>query len=587
MNNDINENFKKKEEPFVPETKEAPVFNENSETHPAPEAPAAQPSAFEAPRPAFDAEQSPFGAQRPQSEPVQTAPRGTDAPQFPDQSAFSPESAGQSAPDGRYSMPHPANGTTYYRAPQSDAGQRAEWSNTGAPFTTQTGYGAPARPPYGAPQDTRWQTNGQTAPNAPGGAYPRPGYAQPYGQYTVLRGTLPQNETKKDRKGASVAIVAVICAVCVLFSGAAGFFGTRLANRNASSVKTSSGNGSSSVVSNEGGTTVMYRSVSTDSEAKSTATVNDVVNAVADSVVEITTEYRSTGFWQYVQSGAGSGVIITEDGYIVTNNHVIVKDGTVADPISVRLRDGTSYEAKVVGRDEDADIAVIKIDATGLTAAVFGDSATLAVGDDIVAIGNPLGELGGTVTEGIISALDREVDVEGTKMNLLQISAAVNPGNSGGGLFNMKGELVGVVNAKSSGSGIEGLGFAIPSNDANHIAEELIAHGYVTGKPYIGISTYYASDAFTAYRYFDSQATGLYIYEVVKGYNDNVFKKNDRIVEVDGKEIATNDDLAKIIKEAEIGSTLKFTVYREGKRTELDVKVYEYVPEDAKVNFGS
>lgn len=388
---------------------------------------------------------------------------------------------------------------------------------------------------------------------------------------------------KKDRRGISATAAAVLCAACIVASGAFGYLGASAAMRGKESVP----GGTSSTVGVDR-TTVLYRSVSTDSEAKTQASLRDVIAAVENSVVEITTEFKSSGFFQYVSSGAGSGVVVSEDGYIVTNNHVISNDGKLADSVMVRMKDGATHEARLVGRDADTDIAVIKIEASGLPAAVFGDSDSLYVGQDIIAIGNPLGELGGTVTEGIISALDREVDVEGVKMNLLQISAAVNPGNSGGGLFNMKGELVGIVNAKSSGSGIEGLGFAIPSSDAQRVASELLEHGYVTGKPYLGISFYYAGDELTAYRYFGSQAPGLYVYSTLKGYNDAVLMPRDRVVEINGKEIVSQDDVARILKESKIGDTLKFAVYREGKRTELDVKVYEYVPSnDEKVNFES
>lgn len=177
-------------------------------------------------------------------------------------------------------------------------------------------------------------------------------------------------------------------------------------------------------------------------------------------MVEVTTEAVTTNafFGQYVQSGAGSGVIITEDGYIITNNHVV----SGASQVTVRTSDGTEYPATVVGADSKTDIAVLKIEATGLTPAVVGDSDSLQVGEFTLAVGNPLGELGGTVTDGIISALDREVTVENQTMNLLQTNAAVSPGNSGGGLFNERGELIGIVNAKSSGQNAEGLGLRDP-----------------------------------------------------------------------------------------------------------------------------
>ena len=180
----------------------------------------------------------------------------------------------------------------------------------------------------------------------------------------------------------------------------------------------------------------------------------------------ITTEQMvSTNTWfggSYVQSGAGSGVIISQDGYIVTCAHVV----SGANNITVQLADGTEYTATVVGQDSTSDVAVLKIEATGLTPAVIGDSDSLAVGETTIAVGNPLGTLSNTVTNGIVSALNREVTVQGNDMNLIQTSASISPGNSGGGLFNANGELIGIVNAKSSSSDAEGLGFAIPINTA-------------------------------------------------------------------------------------------------------------------------
>lgn len=180
----------------------------------------------------------------------------------------------------------------------------------------------------------------------------------------------------------------------------------------------------------------------------------EVAAKTKPTVVEITTEMASGSayFQQFIQSGAGSGVIISDDGYIITNNHVI--EG--ATKITVRLTSGNEHVAELIGADAQADIAVIKINATNkLAYAVIGSSANLAVGEEVLAIGNPLGELGGSVTNGIISALDRELTIDGQTMRLLQTNAAINPGNSGGGLFDMQGKLIAIVNAKSSGTGIE------------------------------------------------------------------------------------------------------------------------------------
>lgn len=212
----------------------------------------------------------------------------------------------------------------------------------------------------------------------------------------------------------------------------------------------------------------------------------EIVDQTAPSVVEVFTETKKVSNWfqEYVMEGAGSGVILSEDGYIVTNHHVI--DG--ASTIKVRTNNGQTYEAALKGTDSKTDLAVLKIEATDLLPAKLADSSAVRVGDFVIAIGNPLGELGGTVTEGIISAKDREITIDGQTMTLLQTSAAVNPGNSGGGLFDLEGKLVGVVNSKSSGSDIEGLAFAIPANTVQIITQELIQHGYVTGRPQLGIS---------------------------------------------------------------------------------------------------
>ena len=212
------------------------------------------------------------------------------------------------------------------------------------------------------------------------------------------------------------------------------------------------------VIKNDGSINVNEQPGSTGYDGD--LSIAQVVELVADTVVEITTTNVVTDrfYGQYVTSGAGSGVIITENGYIVTNYHVI--EG--AKTITVRLTNGSEFSARVMGTDPNTDIALLKIDAQGLPAAVLGNSADLVVGQEVVAIGNPLGSLGGTVTDGIISALDRTVVIDGHQMTLMQTNAAINPGNSGGGLFNRAGELIGIVNAKQSDTGIEGLGFAIP-----------------------------------------------------------------------------------------------------------------------------
>ena len=302
-------------------------------------------------------------------------------------------------------------------------------------------------------------------------------------------------------------------------------------------------------------------------------TVATVVNRVAASVVEITTEtvIQSGVLGQYVTSGAGSGVIISAEGYVVTNNHVIED----ANSITVRLSDGTEFSATLVGTDEQTDIAVLRIDpgSYSLTVAVLGSSFDLVVGEDILAIGNPLGSLGGTVTEGMISATARQISVGGNRMTLLQVSAPINPGNSGGGLFNLAGELVGVVNAKVSSEDIEGLGFAVPVDTAYEIILELIHNGYVRGRPALDFTVVDVSD-YQARRYFNSTSAGVYVYD----RDHDTVAYGDRIVSVDGKEIESVTEMNAIIQQKRVGDTLELTVIRNREMVTLSVTIIEYIP---------
>lgn len=301
-----------------------------------------------------------------------------------------------------------------------------------------------------------------------------------------------------------------------------------------------------------------------------TLSIPEIAQLASPSVVEITTETVKTDMVmrQYISEGAGSGVIISSDGYIVTNNHVIDR----ARRISVTTNDGRNFEAEVVGKDPQTDLAVLKVDAKGLRPAVFGDSDKLVVGELAVAIGNPLGELGGTVTEGIISALNRDIIIDGQTMNLLQTSAAINPGNSGGGLFNGKGELIGIVTAKSSGLGIEGIGFAIPSNTVHDIAGQLLEYGYVRGRVEVGVTLVDISDVRAAMLY-GVPRLGVYVLNVIN--EDTGFKPGDRIVSVEGKEINSIKDFKNMISRHKVGDNLKVIVQRGRSMLELNVTLRE------------
>ena len=300
-------------------------------------------------------------------------------------------------------------------------------------------------------------------------------------------------------------------------------------------------------------------------------TAPEVAAAVRQSVVEIKTETISSGAWTgtYVSEGAGSGVIVSEDGYIITNDHVI--DG--ASSISVRLVDGREFPASLIATDSRADIAVIKISASGLFPASFGDSSTLVIAESVLAVGNPLGELGGSVTGGIISALDREMIVEGETMTLLQTDAAVNPGNSGGGLFNMRAELIGIVNAKSSGLDIEGLGFAIPANIARAVANDLISYGYVRGRVDAGLELLDIQTT-QAVRWYRVSQTGLYI---VNSSNERL-KNGDRITAVNGKQVKDLYDYNEAMKGLGVGDTVTVTVSRGNDSISEKITLKEWKP---------
>ncbi len=306
--------------------------------------------------------------------------------------------------------------------------------------------------------------------------------------------------------------------------------------------------------------------------------VTEVYHAVADSVVEITTEIVVTSMWgQYVDSGAGSGVIIEKSGFIVTNYHVI--EG--ASSVTVRLTDGTEYVASLVGADESGDLAVLKINPEDkeLVAASLGCSADLEVGEDVVALGNPLGSLGGTLTTGIISAKERNITVNGEQMVLLQTNAAINPGNSGGGLFNMAGQLIGIVNAKVSKEGIEGLGFAIPIDVAYGIVCDLIDYGYVRGVVDSGLTVVDVTSYAMAYKNGFSYI-GVIILE--SKYADEL-RWGDKIVSVDGTEIQTSSELELLLKGYSVGDEIDVTVLRNGQTLKVSLVLKEKVP--SSVNF--
>lgn len=301
-------------------------------------------------------------------------------------------------------------------------------------------------------------------------------------------------------------------------------------------------------------------------------TVAEAAAKAAPSTVEIQTEITQQSYGMfggtYTTNAAGSGVIISKDGYIVTNNHVI--DG--AQKITVKTSDGTEYDAKLVGTDAKSDIAVLKVDADDLTPATLGDSSKISVGDTAIAIGNPLGTLGGTVTDGIISATSRELVVNNESMKLIQTNATINSGNSGGGLFDGNGNLIGIVQSKdsgtsSSGATIEGIGFAIPVNDAMEVAEQLIKNGKVTDRATLGV---YLQTLTTQQ---GNYTPGVYVTNVIDGSGAQAagLKAYDKIVGADGKEISSYPDLSAILKTKKPGDTIDLTIDRDGNQIQVTV----------------
>lgn len=354
-------------------------------------------------------------------------------------------------------------------------------------------------------------------------------------------------------------VIGLVC--CGVLGGGLGFGGGWLAG-------SLSGNTTTLLQSNASKIEVQTVDAGTEMSVQQVAALNQ------PSIVEIQTEMVTNGSFlqQYVQTGAGSGIIISQDGYIVTNNHVI-EDAT---SITVRTSDGTSYSAQLVGTDSRTDIAVLKIDATGLQPVTFGNSDNLNVGDTAIAIGNPLGELGGTVTNGIISALDRTIVLDNEEMTLLQTNAAINPGNSGGGLFNSRGELIGMVVAKSSGEDIEGLGFAIPSNLVSQVAQELINNGYVTGRPALGVTVVNITSSQLAMQY-GVNSLGVYISEVSSGSaaEQAGLQVGDRIISVDDRVVESYTDLSSILDDHAVGDTIEILVGRNGTTVTVSLTLQE------------
>lgn len=450
---------------------------------------------------------------------------------------------------------------------------------------------------YGEPQQPSHDHSGQGEPRWYGISYQnQSGYHPPMSFYEV--------ETPKKQKKRRIALIAALVALCMIFAavgfGLSGFFSETpdLTDPNAATpgapTSVTGGSGSSGTVydgvtdaSYDYAGAVLQKNDGTGlaghangSAGNNAGTTISATAKVKDAVVEILT--TTTNRYQTITAGVGSGVIIHADGIIVTNNHVV--EGL--ETIYVRLTNGNTYKATVRGTDEEGDIAVIKIEPQEtLTVAPLGYSGALALGEQVIAIGNPLGELGGTVTNGIISATQRAIQVDNVTMTLIQTDAAINSGNSGGGLFNLAGELIGVVNAKISAEGVEGLGFAIPIDTAIISINHLLKLGYIPGTPSLGISVTVTGDV---------TLNGSAIYIPVVSEAGNGLEKGDYIYSVNGVSTyvyrswpysGTADDALALLKNEirthKVGDQLKVQVYRNKVLTEVTVTLTEYVPTEA------
>ena len=361
-------------------------------------------------------------------------------------------------------------------------------------------------------------------------------------------------------KRQAVKVTALILA-CAVAGGLAGWGGAAIAGSSTSrtAIQQSSRQPVSVQVKNVDGQTKMEPA--------------EVYASVVNSAVSINCSATSTNiFGQQTQTASsGSGFIITEDGYVVTNYHVV----SGASSVEVTLYNGDTYDATVIGGDSDYDVAVLKINASGLQPVTLGESADVNVGDTVLAIGNPLGELTFSMSQGIVSSCDRAINVDGTPFNMIQVDCSINPGNSGGPLVNLYGEVVGIVSAKYStysSTTVEGLGFAIPISDVRSIITDIMENGAVTDKAYMAITAGTMNEQMAAQ--FNIDVTeGVFVYSVVEGgAGDKAgLRLGDVITKMNDKTLTSRQDLSAAMKGYRAGDTVTLTVYRGGQYIEVEL----------------
>jgi len=393
------------------------------------------------------------------------------------------------------------------------------------------------------------------------------------------------HEAKEPRKGVGIGALIATCLICAILGGLCGgaAAGTIL-NRRVAAVEQS--------VSDLGDElerkTILPQTASTGAPVAEATHANalsagDIYDRACQSVVGVTTEVTYTNFFGMSSAGAvtGSGFILTDDGYVMTNFHVIEDAYRGGLEVTVILHDSSRHTAEIVGVEPDNDIAILKIQAEGLTAVSIGNSDSLRVGDTVYAVGNPLGELEFSMTTGHVSAKDRAIttDVGSEAIPMFQFDAAVNSGNSGGPVFNDRGEVVGIVTAKASRSGVEGIGFAIPVNDAADIARDLMTKGYVTGKAHLGVTVNNKYNEMYAQYY--GWPVGAYIDGVAEGSCAETagIEAGDIITKVDGSEVKSYDDLRAAIKHHSAGDTVEIELYRADESRTVTVTFDEETPD--------
>ena len=393
-------------------------------------------------------------------------------------------------------------------------------------------------------------------------------FEQPFDPQPPPSAPVPEQKKKSGKAGKIVALLLA----CALVGGGSGFGAAALMQKNAAaqpqSTTQASSDASVMLEAKRQAAALQVASVDTGKVLTPSEVYAQNVNSTVGITTSITTNYFG---YQTTSAAAGSGFILTQDGYILTNYHVV--EGS--NSIKVTTYDGTSYDAQLIGYDESNDIAVLKIDASDLTPVVLGDSDTLNVGDSVVAIGNPLGELTFSMSQGIVSCVNRAINVEGTPFNMIQVDASINPGNSGGPLMNLYGEVVGIVSAKYStysSTTVEGLGFAIPIDDVKSIITDIMENGAVTGKAYMAVTVGTMNSQMAAQYSIDIDQ-GVFVYSVVKGgAGDKAgLRLGDVITKMGDTTLTSRQDLSAALKSYRAGDTATLTVFRDGSYITTDI----------------